>query len=283
MPYAKAKQLPDFSGWQFGQRQGCGRAAGLLDNAGQRKSEALRNRVSAQRAAKLQREPGPMLQFAHINGVWLVAALLAIECSGIPVPGETTLIAGALYAGTLHTLDIGRFIAAAAIGAIAGNIVGYLIGRLVGYRILVQYGSRVGFSEGRFKIGHYLFRRYGIAAVIAGRFLPLWRSALPILAGANRMAFWPFIFATIAGGIAWVTCVGIAAFYFGAALVHLSATAMILVGSGVTILAVFITIYIRRHEAELLIKAQQEIPGCLPKSSFRRARSTTRFADGDSN
>jgi hypothetical protein len=101
MPYAKAKQLPDFSEWQFGQRQGCGRAAGLLVNAGQRKSEALRNRVNAQRAAKLQREPEPMLQFAHINGVWLVAALLAIECSGIPVPGETTLIAEALYAGTL--------------------------------------------------------------------------------------------------------------------------------------------------------------------------------------
>src|SRR5215813_14371400 len=94
-----------------------------------------------------------MLQFAHTHGAWLVAALLAIECSGIPVPGETTLIAWALYAGTLHSLDIGRFIAAAAIGAIAGNIVGYLIGRLVGYRILVQYGSRVGFSEGRFKMG----------------------------------------------------------------------------------------------------------------------------------
>jgi hypothetical protein len=111
---------------------------------------------------------------------------------------------------------------------------------------------------------------YGIAAVIAGRFLPLLRSALPILAGANRMAFWPFLFATIVGGIAWVTCVAFAAFYFGVALVHLSATAMIFVGSGVATLMVFTTIYIRRHEAELLIKAEQEIPGPLPKSSFRR-------------
>jgi membrane protein DedA with SNARE-associated domain len=224
-----------------------------------------------------------MLHFAHTYGVWLLAALLAIECSGIPVPGETTLIAWALYAGTFHTLDIGRFIAAAAIGAIVGNIVGYLIGRSVGYRILIQHGSRIGFSESRFKIGHYLFRHYGIAAVITGRFLPLLRSALPILAGANRMAFWPFFFATIAGGIAWVTCVGFAAFYFGVALVHLSTTAMILVGSGVAILAVFTIIYIRRHEAELLIKAEQEIPGPLPKSSFRRTRSTTQFADGGPN
>jgi membrane protein DedA with SNARE-associated domain len=224
-----------------------------------------------------------MLHFAHTYGVWLLAALLAIECSGIPVPGETALIAWALYAGSFHTLDIGYFIVAAAIGAIAGNIVGYLIGRSVGYRILVQHGFHIGFSESRFKIGHYLFRHYGIAAVIAGRFLPLLRSALPILAGANRMAFWPFLFATIAGGIAWVTCVGLAAFYFGVALVHLSTTAMILVGSGVVILAVFAAIYIRRHEAELLIKAEQEIPGPLPKRSFRRTRSAARFVDGDPN
>src|SRR5262252_3875789 len=126
-----------------------------------------------------------MFHFAHTYGVWLLAALLAIECSGIPVPGETTLIAWALYAGTSHTTDIGILIAAAAIGAITGNIAGYLIGRSVGYRLLVQHGSRIGFSESRFKIGHYLFRHYGIAAVFSGRFLPLLRSALPILAGAN--------------------------------------------------------------------------------------------------
>jgi hypothetical protein len=58
---------------------------------------------------------------------------------------------------------------------------------------------------------------------------------------------------------------------------------MILVGSSVAILAVFIAIYIRRHEAELLIKAEQEIPGPLPKTSFPRSRSATRFAGRDSN
>lgn len=224
-----------------------------------------------------------MLHFAHTYGVWLLSALLAIECSGIPLPGETTLLAWALYAGKFHTSDIGRVIAAAAIGAIAGNILGYLIGRSVGYRVLVHHGSRIGLSESRLKIGHYLFRHYGISAVVAGRFLPLLRSALPILAGANRMAFWPFLFATIAGGFAWVTCVGFAGFYFGVALIHLSTIAMILVASSVVILALFIIIYIRRHEAELLIKAGQETPGHLPTSSFRRTRSAAQAAHADPN
>src|SRR5690242_3817896 len=161
-----------------------------------------------------------MLHFATAYSLWLLSALLAIECSGIPVPGETTLLAWSFYVGKFHTLGIARVITAGAIGAIAGNIVGYLVGRSVGYRVLVQYGSRVGLSESRFKIGHYLFRHYGISAVVAGRFLPLLRSAVPILAGANRMAFWPFFFATITGGIAWVTCVVFVGFYFGVALVH---------------------------------------------------------------
>lgn len=224
-----------------------------------------------------------MLYFAHTYGIWLLSALLAIECSGIPVPGETTLVGWALYAGKFHTLGVGRVIAAAAIGAIGGNIVGYLIGRSVGYHALVQHGSRIGLSESRLKIGHYLFRHYGIAAVVAGRFFPLLRSVLPILAGANRMAFWPFLFATIVGGIVWVTCVGFAGFYFGVALVHLSTIAMILVASSIAVLVVFIAIYIRRHEAELLIKAEQEIPGYLPTSGFRHIHSPARVAHGDPN
>jgi len=224
-----------------------------------------------------------MLHFVQTYGVWLLAVLIALECSGIPLPGETSLIGWALYAATLHAFDIWLVIVAAVIGAIAGNIIGYLIGRSVGYRIVLRYGSRIGLSESRFKIGHYLFNHYGIAAVMGGRFLPLLRSALPILAGANRMAFWPFLFASVAGGIAWVTLVGLAAFYFGVALVQLSSTAMISVGSAVLLIAVFIILFIRRHEGELLVKAEQEIPGPLPRNNIRGEGTIARLADSDRN
>jgi len=224
-----------------------------------------------------------MLHLAHSYGVWLLATLIALECSGIPVPGETTLIAWALFAGTSQALPVWQVIAAAIGGAIAGNIFGYLIGRSVGYPILARYGCRIGLSESRFKIGHYLFRHYGIVAVIAGRFLPLLRSVLPILAGANRMAIWPFLFATIAGGIAWVTIVGLAAFYFGVALIHLSTAAIVLVSAGVVIAVVCGAIFIRRHERELLIEAERETPGRLPTSSFRKTKSAVQFADSDLN
>jgi membrane protein DedA with SNARE-associated domain len=204
-----------------------------------------------------------MPDFANSYGAWVLAALLTIECSGIPVPGETTLIAWSLYAGTFHPGNIWLFIASAICGAIAGNIVGYLLGRSIGYRVLVRHGYRMGLTEGRVKIGQYLFRHYGIAAVIIGRFLPFFRSALPLLAGANRMAFWPFLLATILGGVAWVTSVGLAAFYFGVALIHLSATAMILAGLGIAIVALLVVFFIRRHEATLMVLAEREFPGPL--------------------
>jgi membrane protein DedA with SNARE-associated domain len=205
-----------------------------------------------------------MIHFMHAFGAWLVAVLITLECSGIPVPGETTLVAWALYAGTSHTIKMWTFITAAIVGAIAGNFVGYAIGRWAGYRLFVRHGARIGLSEGRLKIGQYLFHHYGTAAIVIGRFLPLFRSALPILAGANRMPFWPFAFATLVGAVAWIGCVGLAAFYFGATVIQLSTSAIVLAIVAGIILVLGAALFLRQHEAELLIKAEQEIPGPLP-------------------
>jgi membrane protein DedA with SNARE-associated domain len=61
----------------------------------------------------------------------------------MPAPGETTLIAAAIYAATTHHLDIRLVIAAAAVGAILGDNIGFWIGRGVGYRVLLRYGRYV--------------------------------------------------------------------------------------------------------------------------------------------
>ena len=53
-------------------------------------------------------------------GYGAVALAVGIESVGIPFPGETTLLAAAIYAGTTHHLSIAGVIAAAAIGAIVG-------------------------------------------------------------------------------------------------------------------------------------------------------------------
>src|SRR5690348_16321389 len=86
-------------------------------------------------------------------GYLAVGGIVGLESIGIPLPGETTLIAAATFAGATDHLDIGLVIAAAAIGAIVGDSIGFCIGREVGLRLLHRLGPRVGLTEPRLKLG----------------------------------------------------------------------------------------------------------------------------------
>ena len=62
-------------------------------------------------------------------GYWAVAGIVGLESVGLPLPGEATLIAAALYAGTTKQLNIWLVIASASLGAIFGDNVGFWLGR----------------------------------------------------------------------------------------------------------------------------------------------------------
>ena len=205
-----------------------------------------------------------MLHLVQSYGVWFVATLITLECSGVPVPGETSLIVSAIYAGTSHKFSIWVVIAAAIVAAIMGNVIGYSLGRVFGYRILVRYGCYLRLSEPRLKIGQYLFRHYGVAAVFVGRFIPLLRSMAPLLAGVNRMPLRPFLAATVSSAAAWVIFDTMAAFYFGEEITRLSTTTIIIVGVLVVTLAVTIAVLIKHYETQLQNKAENEIAALLP-------------------
>ena len=59
--------------------------------------------------------------FIHAYGLVAVAAVVGLECVGFPLPGETALLAAAIYAGTNHDLNIVSVIVTAAAAAIADN------------------------------------------------------------------------------------------------------------------------------------------------------------------
>ena len=77
----------------------------------------------------------------HEYGLIAVATIVALECVGFPVPGETALLGAAIDAGTKHDLNIGAVIIVAAGAAIVGRMIGYVIGRELGYRLVLQYGT----------------------------------------------------------------------------------------------------------------------------------------------
>src|SRR5947209_250043 len=80
-------------------------------------------------------------------GYVAVFFVVAIESMGMPVPGEMTLMAASVYAGTTHHLQIGLVVLAAGAGAILGDNVGYLLGRKGGLRLLQRYGPAVRLDD----------------------------------------------------------------------------------------------------------------------------------------
>lgn len=106
-------------------------------------------------------------------GYWGVALAIALESIGVPVPGETALVAAGLYAGKTQALNIWVLIAFASAGAILGDNFGYWIGREIGFRVLLRYGSYIGLTESRIKLGQYTVPVATFISLCAVRSAPL--------------------------------------------------------------------------------------------------------------
>src|SRR5438552_7082775 len=159
-----------------------------------------------------------MTHFFTHHGLPLLFAVVMIESFGIPLPGETALIAFGVLAAEGH-YSIGSVIAIAAAGAIVGDNLGYwLIGRLGGralfrrWRWLNQYSDRV------LPRAESLMERHGGKTVFFGRFVSILRYTVAWVAGLSRMNWWRFLFWNAFGGIAWATAVGLTAYYGGKAV-----------------------------------------------------------------
>lgn len=204
----------------------------------------------------------PADQVAHY-GYLSVFAIVGLESLGVPLPGETTLIAAALYAGATHKLSIVAVIVAASAGAIVGDNVGYAIGHWGGFRLLVRFGGRIGFNAGRIKIARYLFQRFGGPVVFFGRFVSILRTYAAFLAGTTRMRWRRFLAYNAAGGVLWATLYGTAAYVLGKAVDAFSRPLTVgfaIAGVGAILVGLF---FVRRGEERLLALAEEAFPGPL--------------------
>jgi len=199
----------------------------------------------------------------HTYGLGVVAAVIGFESLGLPIPGESVLILAGIFSGTKHQLNIVAVVLTAAFAAVVGQTIGYFIGREYGYRLLLRYGRYVHMTEGRIKLGEYLFLRHGTKVVFVSRFVPVLRSVAGILAGANRMPLQLFMIANIAGALAWASFFGFAAYLLGHEFERVAGPVAISIGIVVTIVIVAASIFVRRHEAQLVAEAERALPGPL--------------------
>jgi membrane protein DedA with SNARE-associated domain len=157
-------------------------------------------------------------------GYPIVFGLIAIETMGIPVPGETALIAAALLAHD-GQLDIVPLIVLASAAAIIGDNIGFAIGRKAGRRVFAAPGPLHGHRLKVLEHGEPFFAKHGPKAVFLGRWVSGLRIASAWLAGINRMSWPTFLFWNALGGIAWATSIALGVYLLGDVAEKVIATA----------------------------------------------------------
>ena len=149
-------------------------------------------------------------------GLFLLFVLVALESTGVPLPGETALIAASVLASQDHYSIVWVIVLAAA-GAIIGDNAGYWIGRKGGRALLRKIPYLREYFERILPPAERFFVKHGAKAVFFGRFVSILRVTAAWLAGISHMPWWRFLFWNAAGGIIWAVAVGLVAFYGGKA------------------------------------------------------------------
>ncbi len=157
-----------------------------------------------------------MTHFVDQYGLAVVFLLIALETSGLPLPGETALVAAAVLASQGH-YSISAVIAVAAAAAIIGDNVGYWLGRELGRGFLQRYGIIRRFSARVLPASERFFKKHGGKSIFFARWLSGFRIAGAWIAGFSRMEWWRFFLWNAAGGITWAVTVSLVAYYFGRA------------------------------------------------------------------
>jgi membrane protein DedA with SNARE-associated domain len=149
---------------------------------------------------------------AQTAGYPALFILVMSESSGVPVPGETALVAAAILASQ-GSLQIELVIPVAALAAIVGDNMGYLISRRA--RPLERPGPLEARRRHMLEVGEPFFRRHGPTAVFIARWVVGLRTWASWLAGASRMPWRSFAVWNAAGAVSWATTMGLVAYFVG--------------------------------------------------------------------
>jgi membrane protein DedA with SNARE-associated domain len=134
-----------------------------------------------------------------------------LENTGLPVPGETALLAGAALA-KFGRLSLGWVIVAAICGAILGDNLGFLIGRRGGRALAVRHGPKLGLTAKRLQQFDYFFIHHGAKTVFIARFITGLRVFGAMLAGASGLPWSKFLFYNATGAVVWSTAIALAGY-----------------------------------------------------------------------
>lgn len=149
---------------------------------------------------------------------YLILFLIIFAETGFVVtpflPGDSMLFAvGALIAKGNTGLDIWIMFLILTIAAILGNSLNYRLGSFFGIKVFKE-GNKILKLE-YYNKSHMFFEKHGGKAIIFSRFLPIFRTIAPFVAGVAKMPFGRFTYYNIIGGIGWIASLLFAGFLLG--------------------------------------------------------------------
>jgi len=145
-------------------------------------------------------------------GYAVVFVGVLLENAGLPVPGETALLAGAALSRS-GALFLPWVVATAIVAAILGDNIGFTIGRRGGRALVDRFGPKIGLSPPRVEQFDAFFDRHGAKTVFIARFVTGLRVFGAILAGTSGMPWGRFLVYNGTGAVAWATTFGAVGYF----------------------------------------------------------------------
>jgi len=141
----------------------------------------------------------------HYGGLTLLLVIIFAETGlviGFIFAGDALLFTAGLLCGNELSVNIWLLVISVIVAAFAGNVVGFLTGRYFGHKLLMKKDNWF-FKQRHLDKSRAYYEKYGGIALIAGRFIPVIRTFVPILAGTIEMNFWKFNVYNIIGAVLW--------------------------------------------------------------------------------
>jgi membrane protein DedA with SNARE-associated domain len=146
---------------------------------------------------------GALAPVLNQYGYLAVGGFILVEDFGVPAPGETILIAAAVFAGA-GKLNILLVVLVAFAAAVVGDNIGYAIGNFWGRRLVLRWGRYVFITEARLKAAESFFEQHGGKVVVVARFIEGLRQLNGIVAGVSDMRWRHFLAYNAIGAALWV-------------------------------------------------------------------------------
>lgn len=181
----------------------------------------------------------------------LLFLLIGIESAGVPLPGETALVASGVLASQ-GKLNIATVIVVASAAAIIGDNCGYWLGRKGGRRLLERWSLVSRHTQKVLPRAERIFARHGGKTVFFGRFIAILRITAAWMAGIAHMPWGRFLLFNAAGGILWATLVGLVAYFLGRAAANAIQTYGLYAAGAIALVTVGLLLGFRWWERRML-------------------------------